>query len=190
MNFIARLLGRQAQAQVPTLASTALTSRDATRRELASMALRDTLRKHGIPQGWIAGEASPVLTARKERGVHLRLVLRHWHPALPSCLVALQKSIAGRLHRLDPLSCDWLVGISWKFELADETACPALPQPTYWDDARPQQAAATAKAQRAAPERSEAVKRMLAQRDEAFADRARPSNDFSPTQPMLLPGTA
>lgn len=190
MNFIARLLGRQAQARVPTLASPALTSRDATRRELASMALRDTLRKHGIPHGWIAGEASPVLTARKERGVHLRLVLRHWHPALPSCLVALQRSITSRLNRLDPLSCDWLVGISWKFELADEAACPTLPQPAYWDDARAQPAIATAKPQRAAAERSEAVKRLIAQRDPAFAERTRPSNDFSPTEPMLLPGTA
>lgn len=190
MNFFARLLGRQPQAQAPTVAAPALTSRDATRRELASMALRDTLRKHGIPHAWVTGEASPVLTARRERGVHLRLVLRHWHPALPSCLVALQKSIASRLQRLDPLSSDWLVGVSWKFDLADETACPALPQPTYWDEARPQPAVVTARPQRAAAERSDAVKRMLAQRDEAFADRARQSNDFSPTQPMLMPGTA
>lgn len=190
MNLIARLLGRQPQAAAPTLGAPALTSRDATRRELASMALRDTLRKHGIPHGWIAGEASPVLTARKERGVHLRLVLRHWHPTLPGCLVALQKSIASRLQRLDPLSSEWLVGISWKFELADETACPALPQPAYWEAAQPQQAVATARPQRAAAEKSEAVKRKLAQRDEAFADRARQSNDFSPTEPMLLPGTA
>jgi hypothetical protein len=190
MNFIARLLGRRPQAQAPAPSAPALTSRDATRRELAAMALRDTLRKHGIPQGWIAGEASPVLTARKERGVHLRLVLRHWHPALPACLVALQKSIASRLNRLDPLSCDWLVGISWKFELADETACPALPQPAFWDGAPAQPALAAVKPQHAAREPAHALKRMLAQRDDAFADRARQAADFSPTQPMLLPGTA
>jgi len=190
MTLIDRLLGRKpVQSGVPSAPVPALTNRDAARRELVAMAVRDTLRKHGIPADWISGEASPALTARKERGIHLRLVLRHWHPALPSCVVALQKSVVARLARLDPLSCDWLVGVAWKFEPADDSLCPTLPEPGYWQPERPQREQTTAKAARAAADPRQTLKGLLGRGDDAFASRASASADgFSPTQPMVLPG--
>lgn len=189
MKFIERLLGRTPARTAPAATLPPVSGRDATRRELVAMAVRDTLRKQGIPQEWIGAEASPALTARKDRGIHLRLVVRHWHPALPSCVVALQKSVAARMSRLDPLSCEWLVGISWKFEPADDRLCPALPEPGYWQAERPQPADVAARRREAADTR-ETLKRLLGRGDEAFAGRPAGGADggFHPTQPMLMPG--
>lgn len=188
MHFIDRLLGRGGRSHPAGAAVPAPTGRDATRRELISMAVRDTLRKNGIPHEWVGVETGPAATARKERGMHLRLVVRHWHAALPGCVVALQRSVSARVARLDPLSCEWLVGISWKFEPADDSHCPALPEPQYWRAERPQRGEAAGR-QRAAADARERLKRLLASRDEAFPARAGTAADFSPTQPMLMPGS-
>jgi hypothetical protein len=177
MTLIDRLLGRGPVPATPGANSPGATARDAARRELVAMAVRDTLRKHGIPADWINSEASPALTARKERGIQLRLVLRHWHPALPTCVVALQKSVVARLASLDPLCSDWLVGVVWKFEPADDSVCPTLPHPGYW---QPQPAQAEPGGAASA---RHALKRLLGRGDETFAGRTN-ADAFSPTQPM------
>ena len=109
-----------------------LNDRDATRREVVAIALRDTLRRQGIPSTWITADLAPALTARKERGMHLRLILREWQPELLAYTVALQRLLRTRIARLDPMSLEWLTGVSWKFELVDETLCPSLPDASYW----------------------------------------------------------
>jgi hypothetical protein len=181
MTLIDRLLGRGPVPPTPGTHPSGAGARDAARRELVALAVRDTLRKHGIPADWITSEAGPALTARRERGIQLRLVLRHWHPALPTCVVALQKSVVARLASLDPLCSDWLVGVAWKFEPADDSLCPTLPHPGYW---QPQAAeAGTA----GAVDARRALKRLFGRGDESFAGRSS-ADAFSPTQPMLLPG--
>ncbi len=155
---------------------------DASRRELLSMAVNDTLKTNGIPTTWITAEASPTLNARKERGLHLRLVVREWQPTLLEHGFALQKLIKAHMTRLDPLSPQWITGISWKFELADETRCPSMPSPAYW------QALAAHSASQ--PERmsNEAEPRAALERLIGGGDRKRrrlPDHDgWSPTQPM------
>lgn len=184
MNLIQRMLGRRAPSPAPaSLPPLGHSPRDATRHELLAMAVRDTLRRHGIPQTWIAAQVTPALTSRKERGVHLRLVARHWHPALASCVVALQKSVVARLHRLDPLASDWLVGVTWKFDPADDSLCPALPAPEYWQEWQDTQRAASTKVPQRASVARQALQRLMAESDDAFT--ARGGDGFSPTQPML-----
>jgi hypothetical protein len=188
MNLIARLLGRR-KAHPPRrdLSLPAQADRDATRRELVAMAVNDTLRKHGIPPSWITAEASPATTLRKQRGLHLRLVVRQWQPRLLDHGVALQKSVRARITRLDPLSCDWLTGISWKLEPVDEAGCPAMPDPGYWRALRAPAASCAegASAVPALPAQA-TLQRMLGARDQAFAAARRSEHDeFRPTQPML-----
>ena len=188
MNLIARLLGRS-KAHPPrrNLSVPVQADRDATRRELVAMAVNDTLRKHGIPPSWITAEGSPATTLRKQRGLHLRLVVREWQPRLLDHGVALQKSVRARIMRLDPLSSEWLTGISWKLEPVDEAVCPALPDPGYWRALRaPAAPRAEAANAAAAPAAQAALERMLGARDQAFAAARRAEHDeFRPTQPML-----
>lgn len=117
----------RAAAQAPvSVASQQL--RDETRRELLAMAVRETLRKNGIPAHWFATEMVSTLTAARQRGMQLRLVLREWQPQMLAYTVALQRAIEGKLLRMDPLSPAWLAGITWKFEPADAGQCPELPE--------------------------------------------------------------
>lgn len=135
---------------------------DSIRREVVAIALRETLRKHGIPATWITAETAPASTARRERGAHVRLAMREWRPELLPFTVALQKTVRARIARLDPAAADWLTGITWKFEPYDETRCPAMPGPEHWGP-------------------------LAAGTGGTAAGRAvRAPADFSPTEPMLL----
>jgi hypothetical protein len=153
-------------------------SRDDTRRQLLAMAVRDTLIKHGIPSHWISVEPVPAATSARVPGMHLRLVVREWNPDLLAYTVALQRAIQARLIRLDALSHSWIAGVSWKYEVVDDSTCPALPPPQHWDRSRTPVmkplAAAPAPAAAAAP--VPASRAMPA----ALADHI----DFRPTEPM------
>lgn len=158
---------------------------NATRRELLRVVLRDTLARHGIPAAWIGSDVF-ASTRGREPGLHLRLILKHWEPRLLTCTVALQKHIARRVALYDPLAHNWLLGISWQFALADDTACPDMPDPTVWRvpglgvavPGPSQQAARHA-------DRKAELERML-----GTSARRRHSDrehtDFGPTQPMVV----
>lgn len=155
----------------PRMSSVAESSVTDSRRELLLIAVRDVLRRHGIPQHWIAPEPQGVMTRQRERGMHLRLVLREWQPRLLACSVALQRAVRTRVLRLDPLSPAWFTGVSWRFDLVDESGCPDLPPPEEWQLAAESGAA------------------LLQERDRAFRGRG-DAPDFCPTQPMLHPDGA
>lgn len=98
------------------------------RRELLRVALRDTLGKHGIPPAWIGSETLASISRDAQRGIHWRLLIRHWEPELLMHGVAFQQSLIKRLTALDPKAESWLMGISWQFALPDESVCPPMPQ--------------------------------------------------------------
>ncbi|MCM2250913.1 MAG: hypothetical protein NDJ19_01005 [Ramlibacter sp.] len=102
------------------------------RRELLRVAIRSTLNRHGIPIHWLGAEVVSAKVSGREPGLHLRLLIRHWDPRLPAHAVALQNSLIERIMSFDPLASNWLTGISWQFDLADESLCPALPPADTW----------------------------------------------------------
>lgn len=108
---------------------------DKVRRGLFALAVRDTLQKHGIPHHWITAETHSALTAGRIRGMHLRLVVREWRPDLLPYSIALQRAILARLMRLDPLSPGWVAGVSWRYDVLDDSTCPALPRAAHWSEA-------------------------------------------------------
>jgi len=185
MNLFQQLLRRGLRPAAASQPRFTESRRDAGRRELLALAVRETLRHHGIPAGWIQAEANPVVTGASVRAIQLRLIARHWHPALASCVVALQRSVATRLEGLDPEASEWLAGISWKFEPQDESQCPALPSADYWQDQAVRPAPPRARPSPAAPATGHSLRRLLAEGDRAFAGRH--VDAFSPTLPMLQP---
>lgn len=144
MDLIDRIFGKKKQAAVPAsrlpsqISSGGMSQHSAaaaqgtTRRELLRVVLRDTLTRHGIPAAWIAAEVLATSSPTGERGVHWRLVIRHWDPRLLACGVALQHALIKRITSFDPLASNWLSGISWQFALGDESQCPPLPHPGSW----------------------------------------------------------
>jgi hypothetical protein len=57
-------------------------SRTALHRELVSVALRDTMIRHGIPTGWVSADMHAAFNAKGEPQCHVRLLLKHWDPRL------------------------------------------------------------------------------------------------------------
>ncbi|CAA9402949.1 MAG: hypothetical protein AVDCRST_MAG51-981 [uncultured Ramlibacter sp.] len=148
MGFMSRLFGgsapqpadrkavpsRSPHASAAHAASTrgASNSPQSVRKELVRVVTRDTLQNNGVPVDWIKVE--PLTTAQqgRETGVHVRLCVQQWDPRLMIHAVALQQNLEKRIHALDPLAEQWLMGISWQFALKDQSQCPPLPHPGSW----------------------------------------------------------
>lgn len=178
MGLLARFLDRpQPALSTPPSVRPDDAMRDQTRRELVSMALRDTLKKYGIAAGCITAEALPSVSAARQRGLHLQLVFREWNPHLLGYVVALEAMVRSRLLRLDPLSAGWVVGMSWKFAPLDASKWPQLPAlgPLYRHEPASGPAPDTAAGM---------LRQLLGPGDASHARRAARSGDFSPTLPM------
>lgn len=144
MNLLQRLFGAPRGPAVPHQQTqpAPAASQFATRRELLRVVLRDTLVRHGIPTAWITAEMLPAPgTSGREPGVHLRLSVKHWEPRLLTYAVAFQKSFQKRAELFDPQVSSWLLGMSWQYDLPDETVCPDMPDPALWKTAPPASAA-------------------------------------------------
>jgi hypothetical protein len=155
--------------------------REATHRQLLVTAVKDTLRTHGIPATWLTVETLTAAISAKERGMHLRLILRD--ARLLPYAVDMQTSIHARISRLDPLSPAWMAGISWRLEVADGSSLQ-LPDAGYWQrvisNPTAPAPAAEEEAEASTPAMSRAMLDKLFGSGPAKADRP----DFSPTQPM------
>jgi hypothetical protein len=164
-------LFRRPAAAAPSRLSSLADSRvvDA-RRESLTIAVRETLRRHGFPQHWVVPEAQAVITRHRERGLQLRLVVREWQPSFLGYSVSLQKAIRARMLRLDPMSAAWFVGVTWKFDPIDDSACPPLPAASGWATL-PAALEPAASQRRALPVLRDAVRA--------------PHADFLATQPMV-----
>jgi hypothetical protein len=149
---INRLLGRKAteSAKAPLVApvssrSERADSRDnphtiednsdnATRRQLVQMMLRDGLRKHGIPPGWVECRILVVNSRSRGQGLYLNLVMRHWDMLLLTYAHAFQQQLLSAITEFEPQASVWLHGISWELDVDD--TCPYLdmPDPSIWVD--------------------------------------------------------
>lgn len=112
--------------------ATAKAPLDGTKLETARTAVRDVLSKHGIPTHWLACELLPGQTRNRTRGSHIRLVMREWQPTLLPYTVPIQRAILARLIRLDPHSPAWFAGVSWRYDVVDDSTCPSLPSTLAW----------------------------------------------------------
>lgn len=110
---------------------------NASRRELLRLVLRDTLNRTGIPTSWLGADLLAATSRGREPGIHVRLLVKHWDPRLMLHGIAFETAYKKRVMTLDPLAERWLLGISWQFSLADESACPAMPHPGVWTSSIP-----------------------------------------------------
>lgn len=188
MGIVSRLFGskpvaaKTARARAGASRDMPQPDRDGTRRQLLVMAVRDTLRTHGIPATWLTAETLTAAIGAKGRGMHLRLILRD--PRLLPYGMDMQKCVHARITRLDPLSPAWMAGISWRLEVAGDAPCLELPDAGYWQ--RLISSSSTQAAQAKAPALPRAVlDRMFGSGDTVFCDDPQQDRpDFSPTQPM------
>lgn len=114
-------------------------SPQAVRKELLRLVLRETLKYNGFPGSWITAESLVATSSRREAGIHVRLVVKHWDARFPEYMVAFQHNFETRLLTLDPLAGNWLMGVSWQYDLPAEAQWPSLPAPATWAEAVPEE---------------------------------------------------
>lgn len=103
------------------------------RKDLLKVVLRETLTRNGIPPTWLSADMLRTSSAaRRDTGLHVRFLVRHWEPRLMLHAVAFEQEFFERLTLLDPLANNWLMGFSWQFTMPDKSACPPLPHPATW----------------------------------------------------------
>lgn len=105
-------------------------SRNAPRRELVQVVLRDTMRKHGIPSDWIECRILSTISRSGRAGIHANFVVRQAHEQLLGYVFAFEDSFEKELARFDPRAGDWLLSIGWEFQ--DHQLKDAMPDPKSW----------------------------------------------------------
>lgn len=111
-------------------------SRNAPRRELVQVILRDTMRKHGIPSDWIECRILSTVSRSGRPGMHVTFVVRQAHDRLLGYVFAFQDSFQGELARFEPRSKDWMLSLSWEFQ-GQNLGAGVSPPPRSWGPSTP-----------------------------------------------------
>jgi hypothetical protein len=90
-------------------------SRNAPRRDLVKVVLRETMRRHGIPSDWIDCRSLSVLTRQHKSGMHVQFLVRKADQQLLPYVHAFQESFWEEITKLDPAARDWLFSVGWEF---------------------------------------------------------------------------
>jgi hypothetical protein len=109
-------------------------SDNAVRRQLVQMMLRDGLRKHGIPAGWIECRILVVHSRSRGPGLHVKLVMRHWDMLLLTYAHAFEQQLMTAIREFEPQASHWLHGFSWELDVGDSCPYQDMPDPSIWHD--------------------------------------------------------
>jgi hypothetical protein len=107
-------------------------SRNAPRRELVQVVLRDSMRRHGIPTAWIECRIVSVLSRNARTGMHVQLIVRDGVDRLLTYVPAFQTSFMQEIARFDPRAGDWLLSLSWQFQNLTPLMATKMPDPAAW----------------------------------------------------------
>lgn len=91
-------------------------TRNAPRRELVQVILRDTMRKHGIPSDWIESRVLSTVSRSGRPGMHVNFVVKSAHHQMLGYVFAFQDSFERELSRFEPRARDWLMSLAWEFQ--------------------------------------------------------------------------
>jgi hypothetical protein len=91
-------------------------TRNAPRRELVQVVLRDTMRKHGIPSDWIECRVLSSISRSGRPGLHVNFVVKSAHHQMLGYVFAFQASFERELSRFEPRARDWLMSLAWEFQ--------------------------------------------------------------------------
>jgi hypothetical protein len=172
-------------------------SRNAPRREVVQVILRDTMRQHGIPSDWIECRIVSTVSRTGRNGMQVTFVVKKAHEKLLAYVFAFQDSFERELQRFEPHAKDWLMSVNWQFEGRIPVGKVEMPDPKTWTGtAAPEAAGSPGTTPDVAddePKTDDDVQRdleaLFAIRDAAMAQ-SKPSRrggndppDFEPTRP-------
>ena len=117
-------------------------------RELVRVVLKDTLRKNGIPAGWVGCEVTGISHRNMDDELFIHLIVMSGNDALLQYAPALQRDLMQGLNRYEPDVDHSNYVVSWLFSPDCGFKRTALPAPGFWalDEAAQQAAMAPQKA--------------------------------------------
>ena len=101
-------------------------------RELVRVVLKDTLRLHGIPAGWIACEVTGISHRNMDDELFVHLIIMKWNDALIRFAPALQRQLIQGLDRYEPGVDHSSYVIAWMFSPNCECPYDHMPDPSSW----------------------------------------------------------
>jgi hypothetical protein len=104
-------------------------SRNAPRRDLVRLVLREAMRRHGVPSDWLECRMLSVLTRQGRAGMHVQFLVRQGDHQLLGWVHAFQESFWEQILRMDPRARDWLFSVGWEFYGKSEQG---MPDPESW----------------------------------------------------------
>ncbi len=107
-------------------------SKNGIRRQLVQVLLRDALRRHGIPAAWVELQMQVSTSNSKGPGMHVRLILTHWDERVLRYAIPFQKSLQADIIRFEPLATEWLHGIFWQLDTAQDYPYGGMPDRAFW----------------------------------------------------------
>jgi len=110
-----------------------IAEREATRRELVNLVLRESMRRHAVPSDWIECRMLPVVTSKRKAGVHVQLIVKQGQGSLLNYIPAFQSSLMAEVEKYDPRAWDWLLSISWQFAGITSSSGGQLPGAGDWN---------------------------------------------------------
>lgn len=119
------------------LAQTSTQQHTDIQRELIRVVLKDTLRLHGVPAGWLTCEVVVLPRPSGEEDLIIQLIVLKWNETLMRCVHALEKALLQGLDRFDPSVNHSRYIVSWRF--APSCGCPLsqMPEPQVWTQSEP-----------------------------------------------------
>jgi hypothetical protein len=116
--------------------------REASRRELVKLVLRESMRRHAVPSDWIEGRMLPVVTSKRKTGVHVQLIVKQGQASLLGYIPAFQSSLMAEIEKYDPRAWDWLLSISWQLAGITSSSGGQMPGAADWNVRQPETSAA------------------------------------------------
>ena len=154
--------------------------RNAPRRELVHVVLRETMRRHGIPSDWVGCRILSVVTKQHKSGMHVAFIVHRGDEQLLKYVHAFQEAFLTELTRLDPFAKQWLFSIAWQFEGKAGQAAAPMPSAAsmYQDepDTQPPDAGDTIPAEEDADDVESDLQALYAIRDAALSGPAELAN--------------
>ena len=154
-------------------------------RELVRVVLKDTLRLHGIPAGWIACEVTGISHRNMDDELFVHLIIMQWNDALIRYAPALQGQLIQGLDRFEPGVDHSGYVVSWMFSPNCECPYTQMPDPKSWSQTLyAQPVAAPSPAQTEPQAMAPAAKPKFDLPPSAMDDKR--DNDFAPTEPSAM----
>jgi len=89
-------------------------SRNGARRDLVKLALRDTMRKYGVPSDWIDCRALSAVTRTQQSGMHVQFLVRKSDRQVMNYIHAFQDTFWQEIESIAPQARQWLVSVGWE----------------------------------------------------------------------------